>query len=853
MVPGSRPLAELEAALLRSTIDAPDSLADQLDGDKADILRAALRVLPDDTAKILIVIDQFEELFTLVDDEETRTRFLEGLTEAVNEPHGRVRILLTLRADFYDRPLHYPTFGARIGDGVVNVVPMAPDELEQAAEGPAARAGVSIAPSLLASLLTDVVGQPGALPLFQYTLTELFDRRAGGKLDLETYEAMGGLRGALTRRADDLFSELIEPERAAARQLFLRLVTIADTDEWSRRRVPASEIVGLDVDVVHLKAVIDAFGGARLLTFDRDQVSGSPTVEVAHEALLTEWERLRVWIEEARDDVRTQARLATAGAEWRSSGENRDYLLSASRLDEFDEWAKLTTMSLTASERAYLDASVAEAEAIAAVEEERAAREMALGRRSKRRLWGLAATIAVLVAAGLFVVIAALLPDGPSVVLFTLADDDSTFDEAMKIGLDRAAAEYSIEARVVEFSVDPVEELRALSEESPDLILMDSFVGAVLDEVAPDFPDVSYMLIDVEGRTLDLAYPNVSMSAIREGGGSYLMGVAAAGKTTTGKVGFVSVQIPGFDDWIAGFVAGVEDTDPSVDVLVKWIGTTETAESGADFSGYAFGRAAPEAKVLANELIGEGADVIFHVAGISGREGVTAGVVEQSSSSDIPLWVIGVDADQFAGASEAERAVLLTSMIKRTDREVFDAIGAFVEGRFTPGVTELDLKTGHVGFSPLGDGIAELVPDLEAARDAIIDGSIVVPDFIQPIPGWPSPDVMIEVVSDGDACGNAGAEPIVTMGDTVTFHIRNDSELALVHFANVDDTGLTAAEITDDFGWLDRVRTQGGRLTFPGGTTQVHARATRSQMILSCFDRASGTVLEPLIIPVAQP
>ena len=91
------------------------------------------------------------------------------------------------------------------------------------------------------------------------------------------------------------------------------------------------------------------------------------------------------------------------------------------------------------------------------------------------------------------------------------------------------------------------------------------------------------------------------------------------------------------------------------------------------------------------------------------------------------------------------------------------------------------------------------------------------------------------------------------MGDTVTFQIRNDSELAPVHFANVDDTGLTTAEITDDFGWLDRVRTQGGRSTFPGGTTQVHARATRSQMILSCFDRASGTVLEPLIIPVAQP
>ena len=140
---------------------------------------------PEDTAKILIVIDQFEELFTLVDDEQTRTRFLDGLTEAVNEPHGRVRVLLTLRADFYDRPLQYPAFGARMGDGVVNVVPMSPDELEHAAEAPAARAGVTLEAPLLATLLTDVIGQPGALPLFQDTLTELFDRRAGGTLDLE--------------------------------------------------------------------------------------------------------------------------------------------------------------------------------------------------------------------------------------------------------------------------------------------------------------------------------------------------------------------------------------------------------------------------------------------------------------------------------------------------------------------------------------------------------------------------------------------------------------------------------------------------------------------------------------------
>ena len=281
------------------------------------------------------------------------------MLEAVDDPHERIKVVLTLRADFYARPLQYPEFGARLGEGIVNVVPMTPNELEQAANEPAVRAGVTLEPSLIATLLTDVVGQPGALPLFQYTLTELFDRRVGANLTAETYGSMGGLRGALTRRADELFMDLDEAQQAAARQLFLRLVTIADSDEWTRRRVPASEIVGLDVDIVALQAVIESYGTARLMTFDRDQVTGSPTVEVAHEALLTEWERLRDWIEEAREDVLVHAKLASAAAEWRGSNENPDYLLSGSRLDEYAAWSDTTTLSLTFDERGFLDAAIA--------------------------------------------------------------------------------------------------------------------------------------------------------------------------------------------------------------------------------------------------------------------------------------------------------------------------------------------------------------------------------------------------------------------------------------------------------------------------------------------------------------
>jgi DNA-binding SARP family transcriptional activator len=243
MVPGSHPFAELEAGLLRASFDAPDSSTEQLADNEIGLLRAALRVLPSNDSKILLVIDQFEELFTLVEDDEVRARFLTQLLAAVDDPQGRVMVVIALRADFYDRPLAYPAFGARLGNSVVNVVPLSPDELEEAARKPAELSEMALEPALLAALLTDVVGQPGALPLFQYTLMELCDRRVGDTLTLDAYRAIDGITGALTRRVNDLFLELNDDKRAVAQQLFLRLVTISEDDSWGRRRVPASELL----------------------------------------------------------------------------------------------------------------------------------------------------------------------------------------------------------------------------------------------------------------------------------------------------------------------------------------------------------------------------------------------------------------------------------------------------------------------------------------------------------------------------------------------------------------------------------------------------------------------------------
>ena len=153
---------------------------------------------------------------------------------------------------------------------------MSPDELEAAARPPAEEVGVTLEPALVAALVTDVVGQPGGLPLFQYALTELFDRRSENTLTLDAYQSMDGVRGALSRRADDLYTGLDPEQQAAAKQLFLRLVTIADGDEWGRRRVRRRKSFRWTSTSSPSRTVIDRFTGHRLLTTNRDSITGCP-------------------------------------------------------------------------------------------------------------------------------------------------------------------------------------------------------------------------------------------------------------------------------------------------------------------------------------------------------------------------------------------------------------------------------------------------------------------------------------------------------------------------------------------------------------------------------------------------
>ena len=303
-------------------------LIDEIDRDELGLARCIQRVLPPGEGELVLLIDQFEELFTLVEDEETRARFLDSLVAAVADPHSRMRVIATLRADFYDRPLLHPGLAEHVRTQTQTVLPLSSEELERAISGPAERVGVVAERVLVAEMVGDVMGQPGALPLLQYALTETFERRRDGTLTLEGYRETGGVTGALARRAEQLYAQMTTPAKDAARQLFLRLVTIGQGSEDTRRLVPMAELASLPIDGDAMESVIDSFGGHRLLSFDRDPDSRGPTIEVAHEALLREWGRLRGRIDGARDDVIMRRRLESEAGEWQRAGRDPSFLLA---------------------------------------------------------------------------------------------------------------------------------------------------------------------------------------------------------------------------------------------------------------------------------------------------------------------------------------------------------------------------------------------------------------------------------------------------------------------------------------------------------------------------------------------
>ena len=239
--------------------------------------------------RIVIAVDQLEELFTLCETEDERAAFLEWLAAAACDPEQRALVVVSLRADFYGRLASYPRFAELLSRSHVLVGPMDREELPRAIEQPAARAGLKVERALVDALVSDVAGEPGGLPLLSTALLELWRTRDGHALRYTSYRTSGGVRGAVARLAEAAYTELDESERRIARRVMLRLAG-GEPEALVRHRVPLSELEQIDGG----EHVIGKLTDARLLTVSDDEV------ELSHEALLREWPRYQAWLEEDR-------------------------------------------------------------------------------------------------------------------------------------------------------------------------------------------------------------------------------------------------------------------------------------------------------------------------------------------------------------------------------------------------------------------------------------------------------------------------------------------------------------------------------------------------------------------------
>ncbi|MFQ5409670.1 MAG: BTAD domain-containing putative transcriptional regulator, partial [Anaerolineales bacterium] len=374
--PGAQPLRALTAALNGTGASA------RADASLVDVL--AQRANGDSAPPLLLVADQFEELYTLVPGRPARREFLDALLGAVewarDRPDSRFRCVITLRADFMGRALAYRPLADALQRADVKLGPMTREELGRAIVQPAATLGVTFEPGLVERILDDVGQEPGNLPLLEFALAQLWERQARRKLTHDSYEATGRVEGALARHAEDVYAAMDADTRARARQVFVQLVQPGEQTEDTRRVATRDE---LGDDWLLARQLADS----RLVVTGRN-AAGQEVAEVAHEALIRNWDRLRGWMEADRTFRAWQERLRAALRQWEASTYDEGALLRGVPLAEAQGWLAERGDELSSDERAYIRASA----------ELQQARQSARDRRRRRTIFGLTAGLALAVA-----------------------------------------------------------------------------------------------------------------------------------------------------------------------------------------------------------------------------------------------------------------------------------------------------------------------------------------------------------------------------------------------------------------------------------------------------------------------
>jgi len=390
LVPGSNPLLNL------ARLTDPAEVEKTAEAYRADGGHLAKLAKERFSGKVVLVVDQFEEAFTLCHDESIRQSFIHNLLGLADAGHA---VILTMRADFESQVARAPEFQARFEEAAARITPMGAKELREAIEEPAKKIGLRFEEGVVEALLQDVLGEEAALPLLQFTLLKLWERRERNRVTWEAYRKLGGGRQALARAADEFFDGLIHEEQVTAKRLLLKMVRPGAGLEVTSNRVRRVDLYTKAEARDRIERVLEKFLRARLLKLTKGDTEEDDQIEVAHEALVRNWPRLVGWLDEVRADLRVRQRLTAAAEQWLRLGKDPSALRRGRLLQEsleYDDLNELEAEFVQASREAQ-EAEIAEKEAVRQRELDQA-RALAEDRKKLNRRLGIVTSIGILLA-----------------------------------------------------------------------------------------------------------------------------------------------------------------------------------------------------------------------------------------------------------------------------------------------------------------------------------------------------------------------------------------------------------------------------------------------------------------------
>jgi WD40 repeat protein/energy-coupling factor transporter ATP-binding protein EcfA2 len=360
LTPTATPLESLALSLTRNSqsVLATSTLLNDLQQDTRTLHLYARRLCAPNQ-RLLLVIDQFEELFTLCKAREMRMRFIDQLLTAA-QAEGVTTVIIALRADFYGHCANHVGLRQAIERKQKFIGAMGREELRRAIEEPAKRNGWQFEEGLVDELLNDIGAtpyqqpEPGALPLLSHALLETWLRRERNLLTFRGYRAAGAVQGAIAKTAESFFLQLATPsQQEIARTVFLNLTEFSAEANVTRRRVKLAELISPSQEEAAVNVVLTQLAAARLVTLSTDEV------EVAHEALIREWPRLREWLTDNQENLHTRRRLTQAAKEYNESGKDQELLYRGERLSQALAWVAHYAQWLNENELGFIEASQA--------------------------------------------------------------------------------------------------------------------------------------------------------------------------------------------------------------------------------------------------------------------------------------------------------------------------------------------------------------------------------------------------------------------------------------------------------------------------------------------------------------